>query len=196
MQLFSKIMLQSTSKWNYIEQKMFMDKSTFQNHYLVSWLLKKKFLIQRNRWYSLFHAWESVCLFHMCVNFFITWLFAYKYLITATFFGWKSLWKTAHAISMQYYFLAIQNYAIFTLCGDFGLNDTGYLDDINTESNMYKKSKYTLVRFAFGIKEYYTCIHTLISKQQQKKKKRNCPIQSTQSIHSNPTGMVFSRNVS
>lgn len=97
---------------------------------------------------------------------------------------------------MQYYFLAIQNYAIFTLCGDSGLNDTGHLGDVNTESNMYKKSKYTLVQFAFGIKEYYTCIHTLISKQQQRKKKGNCLMQSTQSIPSNPTGMVFSRNVS
>lgn len=32
--------------------------------------LKKKVLMQRKRWYALFHAWESVCLFHMYVNFF------------------------------------------------------------------------------------------------------------------------------
>ena len=45
-----------------------------------------------------------------------------------------------------------------------------YLDDIHTESNTYKMSRYSLVQFAFGNKKYYK--HTYpISKQQQKGKK-------------------------
>lgn len=81
---------------------------------------------------------------------------------------------------------------ILTLHGDFGLNDTGYLDDVNTESNAQKNSKYTLVQFAFQFKKYYTYIHTLF-RNGKKKKLSNT---THPSLPSNLTGLIYSRTVS
>ena len=90
---------------------MFMRKSTFQNHYLVSWLLKKKFLIQRNRWYSLFHAWESVCLFHMYVNF-----FHYMTLCLQVFNHSHIFWMKKLMKNCTQYFYAILLFSNSELC--------------------------------------------------------------------------------
>lgn len=134
-------------------ENMFIGKSTFQNHYLVSWLFKKKFLIQRNRWYSLFHAWESVCLFHMYVNF-----FHYMTLCLQVFNHSHIFWMKKLMKNCTQYFHAILLFSNSELCDINTLwwlwAQWQYLDDVHTESNAYKMSRYTLVQFAFGIRKY------------------------------------------
>lgn len=157
MQPFSKTMLHFTSKWNNVEEKICLWTVYTLKPLFGILVVKKKILIQRNRWYTLFHAWESVCLFHMYVNFFhymtlCLWVLNHSHICLMKKHMKNLCTSYFHAILLFWLVEAIQNCQMLILHGDFGLSDTQYSDDVSLHwhYDTYKKSKYTLVQFTFG----------------------------------------------
>lgn len=123
-------------------EPIFMDKSTLQDRYLVSWFLKK--IDTKKQMTCLVSCLGILCLSHMYVNFFhymtlCLWVFNHSHICQMKK-HMKNCMCYFHSILLFRSMEAIQNYLVLTLHGDFGLSGIWYLNDVNTDSLKHAKN--------------------------------------------------------